>query len=325
MTKKSTKDIISSYMGNEVPQQVRENFEDWITSPENLKEKSDILEDIWNSIPESGKVSGLPSAGRIIKEGEAIGMASGKPRIKDMFLWISSAAAVILAVICTTLLFSGKEVINCIASSESSKSHFTLPDGTDVWLNRNSRLYYSGSLNGKERKVMLIGEGFFDVEPDKSRPFTVEAHDLDITVLGTEFTVTAYSGDMITAYLSEGSIRVSGPGLNNGTVLSPDQSLTFNRLKGTYSRNTVNAHNHTAWKEDRLSFQDSSLQDIMESLSHWYNVNITCNDEAFTKNTKLTLTVRQEPITDILDLIQALVPDMSYSFDDGRNLLISPK
>ncbi len=289
------------------------------------KEKSDVLKELWESIPEYSPKNGLPSAASIIEEGEAISKTKiiGSLRRKNILLRFTSAAAVILLVLCTALFMTRSEVITCIASTDSSKSTFTLPDGTQVHLNRNSRLYYSGELDGRTRNVRLIGEGFFDVAKDSEHPFIVEAHDMDITVLGTRFTVTAYTDEHVSAYLEEGSIKAKGPGLKEDVLLTPNQSLTYHKSKGTYTKKAVNAIHHTSWKNDHLAFKNTSLHDIMESLSHWYQVKITCNDEAFANTTKLSLTVRQESLTEIFNAIRTLVPAMSYSFEDGRNLTIT--
>ncbi len=284
------------------------------------------LEELWESLPEYDHKHNLPSAASIIEEGEAIMLkkAMGSLKRKNILLAFTSAAAAIFLIICTALFISRPEVVTCIASTESSKSRITLPDGTEVHLNKNSRLYYSGELDGRTRKVRLIGEGYFDVAHDKEHPFIVEAHDMDITVLGTRFTVTAYTDESVSAYLEEGSIRAGGPGLKEEVVLAPDQSITYDKARDAYIKKSVNAMNHSSWKNDQLSFKNTSLHDIMESLSHWYRINIVCNDEAFAKTIKLSLTVRQESVSEILDAIRTLVPSLSYSLE-GHNLSVSLK
>ncbi len=321
MTRKTIEEIIAAYQKNDVPEQVRESFESWMPDSRDRREKHEVLEEIWDNIPETC-VAGLPSPSSVIeaaRKREINGKTSGRRRL----LWFTSAAAVFFAVISLVQFMSGSVQETCLASSEGAKGYFVLPDGSKVWLNRGSRLYYSGSLEGKTRTVRLEGEGFFDVSKDEAHPFVVEAHDMNITVLGTEFTVSAYNPDRITAYLQEGSVLASGPGLEKGIVLSPDQSITFDRENSRYFRRPIKSVNHTAWTGDRLVFNKTSLADICETLCHWYNVDLACDDSAFASRTKLSLTVRQEPLYEILSAIGHLAK-VTYASDDEGHITITP-
>lgn len=322
MTRKTIKEIIAVYLKNDVPDQVRDSFEKWMLDPEDWTEKQEAIEEIWDEMPQQ-IFSGLPSADSVI---EAAGREEKKRRLpgrRNMLLWLTSTAAVVFAVISISLFLYGGTPETCLASSESAKGYFVLPDGSRVWLNRGSRLYYSGDLGGKKRKVVLEGEGFFDVSKDASRPFVVEAYDMDITVLGTEFTVTAYNPEMVTAYLQEGSVKAAGPGLEKGVVLRTDQSITYDRKASRYVRRAVKSANHTAWIGERLEFNGTSLADICETLCHWYKVEMSCDDAEFAASTKLSLTVRQEPLSEILSAIGHLV-NVSYTSDESGSITITP-
>ncbi len=323
MTRQSIREIIEVYLKNSVPKQVKDSFETWIMDSEGFEEKNEALEEVWESFEASGEDVSLPSASYVIKSAENIrrGRALRVSRRKNMFLWVSSAAAVLFAVVSMALFISGREVVTCLASSDTAIGSFVLPDGSQVWLNRGSRLYYSGGLDGKKRMVRLEGEGYFDVAEDKEHPFIVEAHDMDITVLGTEFTITAYDESHVTAYLQEGCIKATGPNLKDGVILTPNHSITYDKDKGTYTKRCVLASNHTSWIGERLIFNNTSLYDIMESLCHWYNVRINCNDENFARRTKLSLTVRQESLHEILGAIEELLP-VTYSSIDNHNITL---
>ncbi|MCM1177933.1 MAG: FecR domain-containing protein [Bacteroidales bacterium] len=319
MTRKTIKEIIETYLDNDVPDQVRDSFETWMLDSDDYQEKHGALEEIWDSIPER-HVCGLPPAESVLETAVKKENAGRRPR---RMLWLTSAAAVLFAFISVFQFFSGRTSETCLASSEGAKGYFELPDGSKVWLNRGSRLYYSGGLEGRTRKVRLEGEGFFDISEDAAHPFVVEAYGMDVTVLGTEFTVSAYNPDRITAYLQEGSIRASGPGLEDGVVLKPDQSITFDRGASRYYRSQIKSINHTAWIGERLVFSNTSVADICETLCHWYNVDITCDDAAFASATKLSFTVRQEPLPEILGAIGHLAR-VTYTVDGAGNITITP-
>ncbi len=319
MTRNSIREIIEAYLKNDVPEQVKDSFETWIMDNDDCDEKSEALEELWEEFETPENSVNLPSAAYVVKSAENIrnGRALRISRRRNVLLWMSSAAAVLFAVVSLSLYVAGNEVVTCLASSDSAIGAFRLPDGSQVWLNKGSKLYFTGDLDGKKRTVRLEGEGFFDVAEDAEHPFVVEAHDMDITVLGTEFTVTAYDENLVTAYLQEGCIKAAGPGLKDGVVLTPNHSVTYDRSKGTYTKKCVLASNHTSWIGERLVFDNTSLYDIMENLCHWYNVDISCNDMEFAKKTKLSLTIRQEPLYEILGAIEALVP-VTYSTIDNN-------
>ena len=71
----------------------------------------------------------------------------------------------------------------------------TLPDGTEVWLNSDSELTFPDHFTGRERRVNLVGEGYFKVTKDKEHPFRIKAPNFTVTVLGTEFNIRAYDRD----------------------------------------------------------------------------------------------------------------------------------
>lgn len=192
-----------------------------------------------------------------------------------------------------------------LASSENGKSSYTLPDGSKVWLNKESQVRYRGRLRGKCRIVEINGEAFFDVEKDARHPFVVKTKDMAITVLGTRFTVTAYPGHPGSAYLEEGSIKVKGKGFQE-TFLSPGQGISYSDRTKQWTKNLVKPENHTSWIKSELIFTNAPLGDILENLEHWYRVSIVCTDRELLRTDRLSMKVREEPIEEILDAISSL-------------------
>ena len=319
MTHKSIKEIIRTYLQNDVPEQVRESFEKWMLDTESFQEKNEALESIWNeSVHESSGDGGpVRTVSSVFDDASAFDAARKRSdRRRGTALWISSAAAVFFAFIALFQFFSDRTPDVRLASSEDAKASFVLPDGSKVWLNGGSTLSYSKGLKGRKRTVTLEGEGFFDVEKNPDRPFVVKARDLDITVLGTEFTVSAQDDKDIAVYLQEGRVKVSGPKLEDGLEMKPDQAIIYDRLSSGYKVRKVKAANHTAWIRDRLDFYNTSLYDILETLCQWYNTGIKCTDPVLAGKIKLTLTVRQEPLEEIMLAIAELVP---YEFTTSKD------
>ena len=311
MADKKIKEIISAFFHNDVPDQIQETFEKWMLDPESFQEKNDALESLWKETvdcPCSGEDLPVSPVDSVFGDAAASRSRDRRGRGGRIALWLSSAAAVFFAVLSAVLYVSGRVPDVCLASSEGAKASFTLPDGTKVWPNSGSTLSYSDGLGGGRRVVNLEGEAFFDVEKDPRRPFIVKTDALDITALGTEFTVSAYEGKDIGTYLQEGKVMVTGPRMEDGLVLTPDQAVIFDRTSNRYKVKKVKASNHTAWISEKLDFYNMPLYDIVETLSHWYNADIRCSDPCLAKNINLSLTVRQEPFREIMLAIAELVP-----------------
>lgn len=117
-----------------------------------------------------------------------------------------------------------------IASSDNVGS-YTLPDGTRVWLNRDSRLSYNQDFGKSARNVSIDGEGYFEVTRNEACPFIVNMHDnLQVKVLGTTFNIVSdpvgHSAEVI---LRSGSVQVSDTDSKELVILRPDQKYSWDR------------------------------------------------------------------------------------------------
>jgi transmembrane sensor len=164
---------------------------------------------------------------------------------------------------------------NQIVTPRGRKWQLTLGDGTKVWLNAASSIRYPISFVGKERIVEVSGETYFEVAPDKNRPFKVSiAGKESIEVLGTRFDVNAYDDeDAMRTTLLEGSVKVIRG--KSSRLLSPGQQAVLGN--GTDSIKVINDANIDevmAWRNGRFIFSDMDLKSIMRQLTRWYDVDV---------------------------------------------------
>lgn len=322
MTKNTIREIIESYRKKDVPTEVKDTFERWFTDTNAFEEKDAALKEIWETVDGREGLEMLDSPKAVIADAEKKCRAAGAaPRRRNALLWFTSTVAACMTIIAGIQFFTAPQAEVCLASSSASKGEFRLPDGSKVWLNKDSRLYYTKGFDGRIRTVRLDGEGYFDVAKDKDRPFIVESQDMDIEVLGTRFTLSAYEDEPVTVYLAQGSVRACIEGCDD-VLLKPDQALTYNPADRALNRYDVVASDHVAWIGGKLEFTDRSLYDILQSLEHWYCVDITCEDSEAAKTMHLSMTVRQEPITEILEALE-LLASVSYTFDEEGDVRIS--
>ena len=154
--------------------------------------------------------------------------------------------------------------------------HLTLADGTQVWMNAESRLEFPDRFNGNTREVRLEGEAYFEVKRDAKRPFIVHTDYLTTRVLGTAFNVRARSRRDASVTLVSGRVQVGTGDL--AKVLSPGEQAA---LSGSQlAVKSVDTYPIIQWKEGFLFFDNPSLFFIMQELSKWYGVNVLFDDRS---------------------------------------------
>lgn len=203
---------------------------------------------------------------------------------------------------------------------ENCKGAVMLPDSSVVWLNSGSTLIYPENFESDKRNVRLVGEAYFEVRKNPSAPFQVEAGEMKITVLGTTFNVKSYLDDeIVETVLLTGSVNVK---VREHEVykLRPNEKISLNTSNDWVSVSTVVGSDYNVWKEERLSFDNATLSDVLNKLEKWYGVEIICAD-SLKQNTRLSLTVRNEPVNEMLKMISLIVP-IKYEFRGNQKIHI---
>jgi transmembrane sensor len=169
---------------------------------------------------------------------------------------------------------------NTITTPRGAQYEVVLPDGTRVWLNAATTLKYPVAFpEGTDRKVMLSGEAYFEVNSDAQAPFKVAVHtqhnnDGEVTVLGTRFNIMAYDDETtVRTTLLEGAVLVSRSG--NSKKLTPGQQAIFPlETTGSILVENTDTEIAIAWKKGFFRFDQRQLPAIMRQISRWYDVDI---------------------------------------------------
>jgi len=201
---------------------------------------------------------------------------------------------------------------NTVSTKRGSKSKIQLPDGTQVWLNADSKITYNENFSGKIREVELSGEAFFDVVHDTERPFVIHTNVIDVKVLGTAFNVRSYADEKNTeTSLIRGSVEIT---LRNNPdkkiVLKPNDKLIVDNQEATAEASSpdvirkqrqgsshatlltlgkVNFKENessaleTLWVKNKLAFDKESLQEIALKIERWYDVKVNIPDSRIRK------------------------------------------
>ncbi|MBL1409472.1 FecR family protein [Sphingobacterium faecale] len=151
-----------------------------------------------------------------------------------------------------------------------------LEDGSRLTLNANSSISFPSSFDGRLREVSTSGEVFFEVEKDRyKRPFIVNAGSSTIKVLGTKFNVNFKEGEFLRTALFEGSVQVSNKGFE--VRLAPGEELCVD-AKGKYTVREFESERVGAWKEGYFALDNKNIEEIMEEVADWYNVEVSYAD-----------------------------------------------
>ena len=168
---------------------------------------------------------------------------------------------------------TGEVLYNTMTTPRGGQYKLVLPDGSSVWLNAASSIRYPTSFPGKERKVEITGEVYFEVAKNAAKPFKVLVNDMEVAVLGTHFNINAYSDEAATqTTLLEGSVSISKG--DNKKLLKPGQQAQLNKPGDIKIINDVNIASVMAWKNGYFSFDNTDMAAVMRQISRWYDVDI---------------------------------------------------
>lgn len=190
-----------------------------------------------------------------------------------------------------------------VTSTMGTVVRYELPDHSVVWLNSGSKLRYPTVFKKNNRNVELIGEAYFQVEADAERPFYVNTpNGLSVYVYGTQFNVAAYDNDnYIETVLEKGKVNVVTPGQETITLL-PGEQLLYDKQTCQTVKNQVDVYGKVAWKDGKLIFRNTSLEEIIKRLERHFNVDIEFNNNTG-KEYSYRATFRTETLTQILDYL----------------------
>lgn len=201
----------------------------------------------------------------------------------------------------------GENRFNTLKTSRGGEYSVILSDGTVVYLNSASELRYPVQFNERERIVYFSGEGYFEVAKDRERPFHVVVDDMRIRVYGTEFNVNTFKETGVQTVLLEGSVGISVKGKQEEYRLKPSQMAEFNRKDLSVEVKDVNPESFVAWKAGFFAFDEESLEEIMNTLARWYDVEVFYVNNDL-KNLHFTGHLkRYDQITTILKAIESAV------------------
>jgi hypothetical protein len=162
---------------------------------------------------------------------------------------------------------------NTISTPRGGQYQLILSDGSKVWLNAASSLRFPASFSGKERKVELLGEAYFEVAKNAAKPFKVKTNGMEVEVLGTHFNINSYEDESaIRTTLLEGSIKINKQG--SSSLLKPGEQALLNKKGEIKIINHADVEEAIAWKEGKFQFDKADIHAVMRQIARWYDVDV---------------------------------------------------
>lgn len=183
--------------------------------------------------------------------------------------------------------------------------HFTLSDGTQVWLNAESSLKFPSRFVENRREVILQGEGFFKVARDTVRPFIVHTGEIVTEVLGTEFNVRNYAEDDTHVTLLQGSVKVRNEDATSAVVITPGQDARL-LADGSFEVKEVDTDSYYLWTEGYFYFDNEPVVEILRALGRWYNMDVEFQNPNIMHYRLHFLAEREQKIEDVLQLLNMM-------------------
>ena len=356
-------DIIIGHLNNDITGEESESLNKWLLQDEQNKRLFDEVRDLWvlagqsNSKEKFDTLTALDNVKQKIRKKQkniVLSVNSILYRVAAIFI-ISFAIGVFFHYIYNNKISHNKEDLADlieINAPKGSKSFVKLPDGSQVWLNSDSKLFYPPEFGKNERTVKLIGEAFFDVKKNADLPFKVNTSEVIINVTGTMFNLKAYPDEnTIETTLEEGEVIIEKKGGKNNEkiiTLKPKQRAVFIKdnnetivsdVKTTTSKNVpapapnkvklqpivvndnIDTKIFTSWKENKLVFRDEKLKEVFVRLERWYGVKINVIDDEIL-NYHFIGIIENETVTQVMKVIQFTLP---IQFEIEQNVITIKK
>lgn len=273
-------------------------------------------------------------------------------RRRNMLRALMYAGIAIIGVVFYRALLTSKQAdtkesaMHLVATQNGSRTKTLLPDGTTVWLNAGSKIYYENNFAGATREVKLEGEAYFDVVKNPSRPFIVHTGGINIRVLGTVFNVRSYPADKtVETTLIHGLVQVTRNGYpqQKPVYIHPNEKLVVDKVQEvpaeTAARPVEQAQKteqifklahldstvkevdrvETAWVYNRLEFRGETFEELAGKMERWYNVSIVFEDERV-KQLTFNGSFERETVEQAFTALKAATP---FNFTiNGHEILI---
>lgn len=197
------------------------------------------------------------------------------------FMRIAAAVLILLGIGAVTVFTNRPALLSneiAVTSNENQRNlRVDLPDGSTIFLNRNSEVRYSRRFGKESRAVKLTGEAFFEISPDKEKPFSIDAGKAIVQVVGTSFSVLTDNGNSeVEVFVKTGKVLLSGK--SDSKSLQLDPGFIGKTDSGILEKSVNENPNYLAWNTGKLEYKGDKLEIVFSDLKKFYNMNVVADD-----------------------------------------------
>lgn len=306
--------LLVSYWKGEATEAETQQVEQWLAASGENKQLFDKWQQAWEHAGAMADFAAIDveanwkEVKRKITEEEPTRQIGFFPNV-----WRYAAAIVLIATVSflTWQWMTPPEVLSVTASAEPM--NVSLPDGTQVWLNKGATLEYPEEFAADNRQVELTGEAFFEVVHMPEKPFSVMADRTETRVLGTSFNLNEKEGDALELVLITGKVQFSKG--QHEEVLAPGEKVLVDE-EGKVTKTVNEVRNFMAWKTRRLEFDSTSMQDVVSDVAKLYGISLQIESDAL-KTCALTTTFQNDPLESVFDTFKILFEAETVKSDQG--------
>jgi transmembrane sensor len=324
-------ELLVRYLSGDANEREINEVQQWINADEQYKEYVDQMTLLWKASKDAKDFAAIDikrdweKVIDRIRDSDNITNITTHPKQKSTWYHLVKAAAVII--IAVGLYFAlpiptrkwaePTKIVTVVSHSE-----VTLPDGSKVYLNKNSRLTYPDKLNGQTREVALEGEAFFEVTKDEARPFLIRSGQAITEVVGTSFNVnSADSGKVVVTVVTGKILLYDETNSAKKITMTPGEVGKFGKGRDLV-KTTNRDSNFLSWKTGVLIFHNTKLSLVIKDLNRHYNQHLELASMAL-DNCTLTSTFQHQTIEEVLAEIRLVLPIQAQKI--GNAIIITGK
>ncbi len=318
----SVNGLITKYLAGETSEAEQKELLSWLKLSDENKRHYAHLKKAFELT--AGHLT-LPSASRIDIDidnewdrfKQSIGEKKKTRQLSVASVWLRIAATLILLAVTGGVLYYFTAPETTIYQTAANRETVTLPDGSRVALNYHTLLSYDPDFGEHDRTVRLRGEAFFEVEPDRSKPFIILADRARVEVVGTSFNVNAYdSVQEIEVVVQTGIVSFESNVGDRKLKLAAGQKGTYSKTEEKLEISVNDDVNFSSWTTGHIVFVERDLLSVIETLKKTYNAEITVRAD-IPASCMVTVTFDHQTLESVLKVLESTL-NLKYTIKGNK-------
>lgn len=315
-------DLLVKYLLGEASSEEEQAVTEWMKESETHQEYYNQFKKIWDSSKELAAVSNIDVNKAWERfQNKIAGQHELAKILKTRFSWIRIAASVILiaglGIILFVLVNKNAEPKEIVTQTGQNVLIDTLPDGSVITLNKRSTVTYPSKFKGNTRAIALKGEAFFNVAPDKRKPFIISINDVQVTVVGTSFNIKSENGNT-EVVVETGIVQVTRSGKT--VELNAGEKIVMPADDNSATKEKVSDKLYNYYRTKEFVCDDTPLWKLVQVVNEAYNVKIIIGRKELNDKT-LTTTFYNESLEQVLEVIRLTFDITVIKKEDGQIIL----